>query len=267
MGDEKNPRKKEEQDQLEKIRSLQEMIATAERTISSAKAMLSQVQTQEVGSQRRPTNQSDGEGRVVHGTFDGQIMVGEDGKQYPVPANYASKSKLVEGDMLKLNITSDGNFVYKQIGPTERKYLIGIVQQDERGNFTIKTDEKTFKVLLAAATYFRVEAGDEVTLVIPRDQQSTWGAIENVVRKASEVLSASSAGIDDFSSEERNSTEDERAEEEDEYRPSAIERLEKEIEEERKRLLNQKSLVDEWIPDAEALKKETKKPALVKEEE
>ena len=34
-----------------------------------------------------------------------QIMIGPDGKNYPVPANYASKSKLIEGDILKLTIT------------------------------------------------------------------------------------------------------------------------------------------------------------------
>ena len=37
------------------------------------------------------------DGRVVEGVFDGQNMVGSDGKIYSVPPNYASKSKLVEG--------------------------------------------------------------------------------------------------------------------------------------------------------------------------
>ena len=52
-------------------------------------------------------------------------MIGPDGKNYPVPANYASKSKLVEGDIMKLTITEDGKFLYKQIGPVERKTVIG----------------------------------------------------------------------------------------------------------------------------------------------
>ena len=33
------------------------------------------------------------EGQVIEGIFDGQNMVGPDGKKYSVPANYASKSK------------------------------------------------------------------------------------------------------------------------------------------------------------------------------
>src|SRR3989344_3463282 len=58
---------------------------------------------------------------IIEGVFDGQNMVGPDGKLYSVPANYASKSKLVEGDLLKLTISPDGSFIYKQIGPVERE--------------------------------------------------------------------------------------------------------------------------------------------------
>ena len=47
----------------------------------------------------------------MEGVFDGQNMMGPDGKKYPVPANYASKSKLVEGDVLKLTISDDGSFI------------------------------------------------------------------------------------------------------------------------------------------------------------
>ena len=38
--------------------------------------------------------------KILEGVFDGQNMVGSDGRQYIVPPNYASKSKLVEGDIL-----------------------------------------------------------------------------------------------------------------------------------------------------------------------
>ena len=37
-----------------------------------------------------------------------------------MPAN----QKLVEGDILKLTIADDGTFIYKQIGPIERKQII-----------------------------------------------------------------------------------------------------------------------------------------------
>lgn len=61
--------------------------------------------------------------QVVEGVFDGYFMIGADQKKYPVPLNYASKTKLVPGDMLKLKILTDGKFVYKLIRPVERKHV------------------------------------------------------------------------------------------------------------------------------------------------
>jgi hypothetical protein len=89
--------------------------------------------------------------------------------------------------MLKLTMTPNGNFIYKQVGPVERKYLLGIVELDTKGNYVVETNGKKYKVLLAAATYFKIEPGDEVTLVVPRDTESIWGAIENVLRKAEDI--------------------------------------------------------------------------------
>ncbi|MFA6973420.1 MAG: hypothetical protein WC238_01595 [Parcubacteria group bacterium] len=168
----------------EKIQSLREMIMSAERTIQGAKAMLLQLEGKKKVGRKRKTMEDDADGRVIEGTFDGQIMIGNDGKQYPVPANYASKSKLIEGDMLKLTITGEGSFIYKQIGPIERKRLLGIVNQDADGNYFIIADGKPFRVLLASITYFKVEPGDEVTLVTPRDMDSDWASIENVIQKS-----------------------------------------------------------------------------------
>ncbi len=174
--------KKEDDQKLQKIAAIKEMIANAERTIASARAMLVQIEGKPSRSAAALKASSD-DGEIVEGVFDGQVMIGTDGKQYPVPANYASKSKLVEGDMLKLTITPDGSFVYKQIGPVERKRLIGIVSQDDLGNFVVIADGKAYRVLLASVTYFKAEAGDEVTLVVPRDSETVWGAIENLVKK------------------------------------------------------------------------------------
>ncbi len=240
------------------------MIATAERTIMSAKQMLIQIQDKQASSPDNTPPSENLDGQVVHGTFDGQIMVGEDGKQYPVPANYASKSKLVEGDMLKLNITLTGNFVYKQIGPAERKFLIGVAQKDERGNFVIKTEEKMYKVLLAAATYFKIDPGDEVTVVVPREEMAIWSAIENVVRKASEVGIPDETyvvGDDGESLKDKDEDDRETHKNKTSKRPTAIERLEKEIEQERKKQTDDDSIIDEWTPDVEQLKKEAGQPA------
>ncbi|MDP1620225.1 MAG: hypothetical protein Q8M12_04475, partial [bacterium] len=152
------------ENQAEKINALREMIYNSEKSLQAAKAMLLQLEgKKKVGRKRKI--EEDGDGRIIEGTFDGQIMIGLDGKQYPVPANYASKSKLIEGDMLKLTITSEGSFMYKQIGPVERRRLIGIVNQDADGNYFITADGQPYRVLLASITYFKVEPGDEVTIV------------------------------------------------------------------------------------------------------
>ena len=169
-------------DNSAKIQALRDMIMNAERTIQGAKAMLLQIEGKKKTGRPRKS-EDDASGTIVEGTFDGQIMLGTDGKQYPVPANYASKSKLVEGDMLKLTITSDGSFIYKQIGPIERRHAIGIVSQDESGNYHIVVDGEPYRVLLASITYFRAEPGDEVAVTMPRDLSASWVAIENILQK------------------------------------------------------------------------------------
>ncbi|PIX89851.1 MAG: hypothetical protein COZ29_03005, partial [Candidatus Moranbacteria bacterium CG_4_10_14_3_um_filter_45_9] len=104
------------EDQLMKIQALRDMVLSAEKTIQGAKAMLLQLEGKKKSGRPRKVDLDTMDGTVIEGAFDGQVMLGTDGKQYPVPANYASKSKLVEGDMLKLTITDNGAFLYKQIG-------------------------------------------------------------------------------------------------------------------------------------------------------
>ncbi|MFA5871975.1 MAG: hypothetical protein WC858_04650 [Parcubacteria group bacterium] len=226
---------------LQKIAAIREMIANAERTIQSARAMLAQME----GASPKKTNNftvdsNNEEGEIVEGVFDGQVMMGSDGKQYPVPANYASKSKLVEGDMLKLTITSDGSFIYKQIGPVERKRLIGVVSQDDLGNYVVLAEGKAYRVLLASVTYFKAEPGDEVTIVIPRDSESIWGSIENVVKKGSlDGMGGTTSDID-FDKEETYSNQTEE-------KIGLDGRLDSD-------------LIDEWTPELEKIREEASKP-------
>ena len=105
-------------------------------------------------------------------------MLGPDGKNYPISANYASKSKLIEGDILKLTIAEDGGFIYKQIGPTPRKQIIGTLVQHD-GIYYVEAGGKEYRILLASVTYFRLNVGDQVTIIIPEDNpDATWAAVE-----------------------------------------------------------------------------------------
>lgn len=121
--------------------------------------------------------------KTVEGVFDGEQMIGADGQQYDVPANYASKSKLVEGDVLKLSINNMGSFVYKQIKPIDRVRLKGeLVQEEQSLQFYAVVDDKKWKLLTASVTYYRGEAGDEVIFLIPAEGSSMWAAVDNIVK-------------------------------------------------------------------------------------
>lgn len=133
-------------------------------------------------------------GRIIEGIFDGQNMVDAKGQTYPVPANYASKSKLVEGDGMKLTITDEGKFVYKQIAPIPRRTALGVLIQED-GQYKVLAEGKSLRVLLASVTFYRAEVGDQVTVLLPQDGDAKWGAVEAVLPKhLAEATAGDTAG-------------------------------------------------------------------------
>ena len=167
---------------------LKQMIARAEKQMETAKKMLAKLNNGEdigpaLSKTRAPLAEAE-EGEIVEGIFDGVSMVGSDGRSYTMPANYASKSKLVEGDLLKLTILKDGTFLYKQIGPIERKRIRGTLMQDEdTGEYSVMAQGNTYKVLSASITYYKGEVGDEAVILVPADKQSNWAAVENIMKQ------------------------------------------------------------------------------------
>lgn len=158
------------------VKRLKSLIQEAETNIAAAKELLvSLVGDDVVASSATATDEQ--VGKVIEGVFDGQSMVGSDGKIYPVPANYASKSKLVQGDILKLTIADDGAFLYKQIGPIPRKQVVGTLTQKD-GHYTVAHNDKDYRVLLASVTYFKAKPGDQVSINIPEDGNAEWAALE-----------------------------------------------------------------------------------------
>lgn len=121
--------------------------------------------------------------KVVEGVFNGEDMIGSDGQRYTVPMNYASKSKLVEGDVLKLTITANGSFVYKQIQPIDRQRMVGVLQKTVDGDYVAVSNDKSWNLLSAAVTYFKGRPGDEVIFFIPKEGKSKWAAVENIIRQ------------------------------------------------------------------------------------
>lgn len=159
------------------IKRLKALIQEAETSLGAAKELLVSL----VGEDPDVTRSLSSEetlGKVIEGVFDGQNMVGSDGKTYPVPANYASKSKLVQGDILKLTIADDGSFLYKQIGPIPRKQVVGVLTQ-ENGHYYVDVNKKQYRVLLASVTYFKAKPGDQVSVNVPEDDShAEWAALE-----------------------------------------------------------------------------------------
>ncbi len=159
------------------IKRLKALISEAETSLAAAKELLVSV----VGGDdtvETAALKDEPLGKVIEGVFDGQSMVGSDGKIYPVPANYASKSKLVQGDILKLTIADDGAFLYKQIGPIPRKQVVGMLKQ-ESGHYFVDVNGKDYRVLLASVTYFKAKPGDQVSVNIPEDDaHAEWAALE-----------------------------------------------------------------------------------------
>ena len=162
--------------QLKRLRSL---LDEAETSMAAAKELIISL----VGDDKTVVTTSPElvAGKVIEGVFDGQSMVGPDGKVYPVPANYASKSKLVQGDILKLAIGDDGKFTYKQIGPIPRKTVLGtLIYKD--GQYVVEVDKKQYKVLLASITYFKAHPGDQISVILPEDDKDVeWAAIEAAI--------------------------------------------------------------------------------------
>ena len=161
------------------IKRLRALIQDAETNLAAAKELLNSVLGDgDVIAAPRDTVVSDPDGKIIEGVFDGCIMIGPDGKNYPVPANYASKSKLVEGDLMKLTITPEGKFLYKQIGPVERKTVIGtLTHHDDK--YYVEVAGREYEILYASVTYFHLREGSQVSVVIPANNaDAQWAAVE-----------------------------------------------------------------------------------------
>ena len=96
------------------IKRLRALIGEAETALAATKELLISL----VGDDPVITEKVKDKalGKVIEGVFDGQNMVGSDAKTYPVPANYASKSKLVQGDILSSPLPMTAPFYTSKSG-------------------------------------------------------------------------------------------------------------------------------------------------------
>ncbi len=177
------------------------LIANLERDIAALKKLIVSGESVDVTLSDEPEDVSGGyvmaggfmpmrhggtslEDSAIEGTFDGERMVDANGKSYQVPPNYASKSKLVEGDPLKLYITADGKYLYKQLGPVERRTVPGVLKLDGSRYIVDAEDGNVYGILTACVTYYmslyNIKEGDKVIAMIPADRPAHWAVIDNV---------------------------------------------------------------------------------------
>lgn len=165
-----------------KLKELKNLLDEAESKVAAAKRILFEQVYQEQALNLDEGSLQNGPNTIVEGVFDGEEMIDSSGKKYPVPSNYASKSKLIPGDKLKLSIAPDGTFIFKQIGPIDRKRIIGKLSESG-GNYKVVANGKKYNCLKASVTYFHAAPGDEVTCIVPKMGESDWAAIENCLGK------------------------------------------------------------------------------------
>lgn len=171
---------------LASIRKSLEQVEGMVKDLEEGKSELSDEDLERLETVSNGQAQESDLGRIIEGVFDGYQMIGPDGTKYSVPPNYSSKSKLVEGDLLKLTIAPDGSFIYKQIKPIDRERMMGkLVRDKENGEYRVLVDKKLYKVLLASVTYYRGAVSDEVVILVPKGANSAWAAIDNIIKTAS----------------------------------------------------------------------------------
>ncbi len=170
------------------IEAIRDFIMTAEKSIKNANKLLKTVLEQEGVSLKSPVKldasdmnsyMSD-DAKIIEGVFTWEEMLGSDGNKYPVPVNYASKSKLVQGDKLKLTIAGNGKMLYKQIAPIAREIKAGLLIK-EKEKFQVIADGNTYDLLTAAVTHFKAEVGDNISVIVPQGKAATFAAIDSVL--------------------------------------------------------------------------------------
>ena len=152
------------------VQAILQALESAEKNLALAKKLL------------------DGEGVSgpgVVGKFDGESIVTEKGQKHYVPPNYASKSRLVVGDTLRM-IGQGEKALFKQIEKKERIEVSGVLTKKD-GQWAAVAAEGSFFVLPVSVQYFKGEIGDEVGIIIPKDYKTVkpkWAVLEQVVKPA-----------------------------------------------------------------------------------
>lgn len=171
-----------------KLTAIRDLLESATRSLSTARKLLESLAE---GGSLAPSNDpqldasnlpayKSGDVKIVEGVFTGEGMLAADGNIYSVPYNYASKSKLVQGSRLKAMIQGDGKILYKIIEEIPFDSKVGLITKD-KDNYHVIVEDKTYRVLTAAVTYVKAEAGNRVSIRVPSGKDATFATIDSLL--------------------------------------------------------------------------------------
>lgn len=124
---------------------------------------------------------------IIYGKLAEDGFRGDDGKTYPISANYVSKSRLLIGDTLKLTL-DDRGISYKQIELVPRRTVIAIVQvsADSEKYYAVTISGEAYEIPFASASFYKLRNGDEVVVIIPRRKEDSGGmcAIDGAIKNS-----------------------------------------------------------------------------------
>lgn len=167
-----------------KIQAVLDLLESADKSVQAARRLLG-----EIGGKRKREPEletsslhqySSGGEKIIEGVFTGDAMLGADKRLYPVPANYASKSLIVQGTKMKARIEPDGKISYKIIDEMPHETKAGILVKD-RDRWQAVCGDKVYNVLLASVTFHKGEVGNQVSVRVPAGKEATFASLEAVI--------------------------------------------------------------------------------------
>jgi len=172
------------------IIAIRDFIISAEKSIKNAKKLLKDVldenninMNSEIKLNTKWLNSYNSwNSKIIEWIFTWDEMLWSDWNSYPVPVNYASKSKMVQWDKLKLTIEVNWKMTYKQIAPIEREIKTWLLTK-EKEKYQVISDGKSYNVLTAAVKHLKWNIWDTISILIPSWKEATFAAIDNVIPK------------------------------------------------------------------------------------
>ncbi len=171
-------------EQEKKIQAVLDLLESADKSVQAARRLLA-----EIGGKRKREPEletsslhqyASGAEKIIEGVFTGDAMLGADKRLYPVPANYASKSLIVQGTKMKARIEADGKLTYKIIEEIPFETKAGILVKD-RDRWQAVCGDKVYNVLMASVTFHKGEVGNQASFRVPAGKEATFAALEAVV--------------------------------------------------------------------------------------